>query len=401
MQGKIVLVSNDSDFFEFIRPKLIYRNSDELFQYDFNGLQSILDSLNKSILIINSENNKEQAFELLNIVGDTPSFIFSYNVDEEFRIKAFNNGAFAYLTPEISDAELEALLKSALKMASSLDKNALYRQILVDNNIITKNNEVFLNFTNILDSEINIIHKNSAQAALLAIAPDENSKFIVVPNQIETTILNNVRCDDRLMNFAANKYFLLLHNTDLNKARTIWDKLIKLLPVGMHAGIVSIDKKTRQQVVNEALNKLHESINNASSLSDDNKLYKGNNFKYFRKEFKQKMEQIIIPVFYHVQQTYNDKLFGMRLEQNLEDGCGTLTIKSNHSISTLKISCPGFSTINIDFDYSSKNGDISDSKRITLEPEELDSGLLHDIVEQFITEFKDLHKINGDKNDNT
>lgn len=404
MHGKIVLVSNDSDFFEYIIPKLSFRSSDELFKYDFNSLQAILSCIDSSILIINSENNQQQTLELLNILNNSPAFVFSYNIDEEFKIQAYNNGMFGYFTLSTTDAEFEAQLKPALKIISSYEKNNLYRKMLVDNNLITKNNEVFLDFTKILDAEIDNIHKNSSLATLLAISPDDNAKFLIKPNQIETIILNTVRSNDRLMTYAANKYFLLLHNSDIDKAMKLWDKLHKALPEGVYAGFASVGQKSRQQVVNEALHKLHEAINSHVQTTNTNVLYSGNNFKFFRKEFKQKLENVIIPVFYHIQQTYNDKLFGMKIEQGLGDGYGVLYIKSSHSTGTLRITCPGFSTVNIDITFQEhiKNQDKSESKRITLEPEELEAGLLQDILEQFIIEFKDITQNYGEnENDNT
>ena len=46
--------------------------------------------------------------------------------------------------------EAEAVIASA----STLEKNNTYREILVKNNIITENNEVFLDYTSILDMEL-------------------------------------------------------------------------------------------------------------------------------------------------------------------------------------------------------------------------------------------------------
>ena len=48
MQSRIVLVSDDSDFFEYILPKLILRKSDELFKFSFKELQTKLKFLKTS-----------------------------------------------------------------------------------------------------------------------------------------------------------------------------------------------------------------------------------------------------------------------------------------------------------------------------------------------------------------
>ena len=393
MHGKVILISDDEDFFEYILPKLSLRNSDEVFRYRFKEIPDKLYLFESSLLIVNSENKQNQTLDLLDMVNYIPVVVFGYNDDDEFKVNAYKKGMFAYFTLSTPDDVIEAQLIPALHYVSSIEKNTMYRDMLVKNNLITKNNEVFLDFTDVLDRELEKIHKSSSAAALIAISPDDKSKFLITSNTIETIILNNVRKNDILMNYAANKYFLLLHNADLAKAEKIWKKLQKNLPQGIFAGITYVGNKSRQQVVNEALNNLHTSINSEVSDTPSCNIYSGNNFKFFRQEFHKKVEQIIVPVFYQIQQSYNDKLFGMKIEQGQGEGYGVLYIKSRHATGSFKITSPGFSTINIDITYEGikfeKDGNpVLDSKRITLEPEELEAGLLQDLLEQFILEFK-------------
>ena len=56
MHGKIVLISDDADFFEYIVPKLSLRNSDELYRYKFKEIPDKLHLFESSLLIVNSEN---------------------------------------------------------------------------------------------------------------------------------------------------------------------------------------------------------------------------------------------------------------------------------------------------------------------------------------------------------
>ena len=64
-----------------------------------------------------------------------------------------------------------------------------------------------------------------------------------------------------------------------------------------------------------------------------------------------------------------------------------MRIKSRQIQSVLKITSAGFSKINIDITYLSGNENL-DTKRIALEPDELEAGFLEDLLEQFILEFK-------------
>ena len=90
-----------------------------------------------------------------------------------------------------------------------------------------------------------------------------------------------------------------------------------------------------------------------------------------------------------------DKLTGVALQQGAGEGYGTFYIKGKHTNSCFRITSPGFSKINIDITYQ-KDSENIDAKRIVLEPEELEAGLLEDLLEQFILEYK-----RGYNNDNT
>lgn len=388
MQGRVVLITNDSDFFEFIAPKLKLRKSDELFRFKFEDIPEKLHLLQTSVLIINSESSKEQTLELLKLLKGSPAIVFSFNEDEIFKLSCLKSGALSYFTPMTSDEEIDVGLSSALNVSSLLIKNLRYREILEKNNCITPNNEVFLDYTNVLDRELDKINKTSTPSVLVAISPNEKTKFLIKPNQIETIILNNIRKNDILMNFAVNKYFLLLFDTDIDGAQKIWAKIASQIPEKIYAGFAKTFSKSRQQLINEALNKLHEAINyekfTESMISSENPT---NNFKQFKHNFNKKIEQVITPTFYHIKQKYTDKLYGVIIEQDIGDGYGVFRVKSRQIQSVLKITSAGFSKINIDITYLSGNENV-DTKRIALEPDELEAGFLEDLLEQFILEFK-------------
>ena len=390
MHSRIALISDDSDFFEYIVQKLVLRKSDELFCLNFNDLPENLDILSTSVLVINSENAKSQTAEIVSLLKSSPVIVFAYNQDEEYKINLLKNGALAFITPLTSDDELQAQIISALHKLSVLQKNKQYSETLVAKNLITTNNEVFLDYNTILDKELEKINETSASAVLAAISPNDKTKFLIQPNQIETIILNNIRKNDVLMSFAVNKYFLILYDTDIDGANKIWAKISAQIPEKIYAGFVKIFSKTREQLVNEALNKLHEAINYEkvyTSIKSTESSMRGN-FKLFKQEFNKKIEQIINPVFYHVMQKYNGRLYGVTLEHETAEGLSILEIKGRYASAAFKITSPGFTRINIDITYMSSANNI-DAKRISLNPDELEEGLLEDLVEQFIMEFKE------------
>ena len=390
MAGRIVLISDDPDFFEYIRQKLELRKSDELFTFPFDSVPEKLQLIDSAVLVVNSENAEDKTLDLLKLLQGTPVIVFAYNEDEVFRRKCYRAGIFDFMTILTPDAEFRARIIPALTISSILEKNKQYREILVNDNYITKNNEVFLNYSYILDKELEEINSGKKNAVFAAIAPNDKTKFLLTANMIETVILDNIRRNDILMSYAPNKYFLLMYDTGIKSAETLWEKIGHNLPQKLYAGFVNISNQKRQQLINEALNKLHSAINNDKNIpvtSTINGIESYTNFKQFRQEFGKKFEQIITPVFYQIQQKYSGKLAGISLQQEISGGLGVFYIKGKISSSSFRITCPGFSKINIDITFQKNQGNI-DAKRITLEPDEFEAGLLEDLLEQFILEYK-------------
>ena len=394
MADKVVLISDDENFFDYFKSKLSLRKNDELYCFKFDDIPAKMHLIVHSVLIVNSENSQDKTLELLSFFRETPIIVSAYNTDEEYKVKCYQAGMFDFITPLISDKELQARILPALSVAGILKKSQRYREVLVKNNIISSNNEVYVDYGYVLDKELEQLANSSRKSCFLAISPDDKTKFLLQANQIETLILNSIRTSDILINYAPNKYFLILHNADLLTAEKIWNKIQLQFTQKIYAGIALITNQSRQQLINEALNKLHHAINNSkdaktssiTTLSNNNGVAQIGNFKMFRQEFEKKIENIISPVFYQIQQKYSTKLAGVTLQQGSGDGYGTFYIKGNHFIGGFRITSPGFSKINIDITFQKGNDDI-DSKRISIEPEELEQGLLEDLLEQFIGEF--------------
>lgn len=398
MANRIVLISDDSDFFEYIKSKLELRKSDELFTFSFDAVPDKFHLLESSVLIVNSENAKEKTLDLLKFFKSTPVIVSAFNDDDAFRRKCYRAGMFDFMTILTPDAEFRARMIPALSIATLLEKNKLYRKILIKNNVLKEDNEIFLDYNYILDRELEDIDKYSKKAVFVAISPNEKTKFMLKPAIIEAVLLNNIRRNDILMNYAPNKYFLLMFDTDITSAQKFWEKIRVQFPDKLYAGFCTIVNQKRQQLINEALNKLHEAINYDKDIVTTNNINNSigilqssdsqySNFKMFKKEFGRKIEQVITPVFYQIQQKYNGKIMGVTMEQGSGEGYGSFYVKGKYSSSCFKITSPGFSKINIDITYQ-KNSEKVDAKRITLEPEELEAGLLEDLLEQFILEYK-------------
>ena len=387
MSNKIILASDDVDFFEYIIQKLKIRKSDEIYRFNYESLIKNYQLIDSSLVILNSEVLNGDIYEILKLLENNPCIVFALNDNDEIKNKFLKKGAVDFITPFNTDEDIQIKVNKALKIVSLLDKNKYYRKFLENNNFISKYNEVYIDYKLILEMELERINESSIPSVLVAISPNEKSKFLLSSNQIELAILSCIRKDDILMTYAANKYFLLLYNTNVEAAKNIWKKIVSKVPEKIYAGFASVLYKKREHLINEVLNRLHEAINNEKSLEtnkDFSDSFASINFKNYKQEYEKNLEKIIIPVFYQIQQKYNNKLWGINVLHEVENGVYRLLLKSKYRNGELKITSPGFSKVLIDVNYSNK----SNSQRISIESDEFEAGFLEDVIEQFISDFK-------------
>ena len=228
MSNKIVLISDDNDFFDYIKSKLELRKSDELFVFNFDAIPEKIHLLETALLIVNSENTEEKTLDLLNLFKGTPIIVVSFNDNEIFRRKCYRLGMFDYMPLLTPDAEFRARIIPALAVAGILEKNKQYRDFLVKNSVISQDNEVFLDYNFILDKELESINSGVKRAVFVAVSPNDKTKFLLKPSVIEAAILSNIRKNDILMNFAPNKYFILLFDTDVVSSQKLFEKIFKM-----------------------------------------------------------------------------------------------------------------------------------------------------------------------------
>ena len=98
MADKLVLISDDVNFFDYFKSKLPLRKSDELFCFNFNDIPEKTHLISNAVLIVNSENAQKQTLELLSFFKNTPIIISAYNTDEEFKINCYKAGMFDFIS---------------------------------------------------------------------------------------------------------------------------------------------------------------------------------------------------------------------------------------------------------------------------------------------------------------
>ena len=127
---KFVLISDDENFYEYIRTKLTMRKNDELFHFTFDKVPQMAHLLNTAVLIVDSETGKEKVFDLITLFEETPIIVTAFNEDLEFKANCYKLGAIDYITLLITDKEFQARLIPAMSISAVLEKKAYYKMLL-------------------------------------------------------------------------------------------------------------------------------------------------------------------------------------------------------------------------------------------------------------------------------
>ena len=330
--------------------------------------------------------------DLLEKIKDVPTIVFAYNENPDFMLSAYKKGMNEYLSLLISDEELQAKMVPLFINVSLLEKNLQFREMLHNNKLLLQDSDTYTDYNSILDFEIEKINATSQSAVLAAISTQEKNKAKIKPFELEKILSNNIRKSDVLMKYAINRYFLILHNVNLELAKKIIDNIIKKIPDKIFVGYANILSKKRQQVVDEVLNRLHEAIKYDKDYvrSEKNPIKElgstNENFKVFKQEFNKKIEQIITPAFYHTQLKYNNSQECL-VDVSIENDNRFLQIRTRNKTGKFSITTPGYTKINIDLSLVNNSNQQTDLKRITLEPDELEFVMLTDLLERFMMDF--------------
>ena len=200
---------------------------------------------------------------------------------------------------------------------------------------------------------------------------------------IEDTLVKNIRCNDILMKFVKNKYFLLLKDTNVNNMDIIIKEITKNIENKLCIGFASVVGKTDKQVIDEALNNLHIAIKNKNLTNIDD--IKFNNFKLYKEEFEKKINSITMPAFYQIKERYSSKLFQTKMEILFDNGVYKIILENKKCTKIFQVQYPGFNLINIDVIQDSKEG--KDPIRIQIKPDNYTFEFLSQHLENFIKEY--------------
>ena len=373
-----------------------------------------IESNTPDVLMIFSKINNQGIFDYIKKIKPianeykTPILLVTDDIiTEDFILSGFDAGVDDFISLKNSDGEI--LMRTILCM----QKNELMRnltskdKLLTELGVIQEDSGFFLKeySEKVFANEILNLQKYSQSAVLMKVSADINCKHQLPPATLGSILKKSIRTRDKIGFCGEDKFYILLPRTTAKGALLVYERIKQELneEYSISVGACEVDNLTFEEIDKNLTTSLNEALELTNSivvydpkqisepmnwLDTENSNQK--NFKFFQAAFLRKLENVITPTFYQVQQIWEERLFNTTIEQSCDDKQSLFVLKSDKNQSTFKITYPGFAKINIDIFHSFTG--LLPKSRISLDLNELDETKLNELLVNFIKEYQAYNK---------
>lgn len=418
-ENSIILVTNNNNIIDTLKAKLILlREVDNILAVDYEKAYSTISETVPETVLIYCKDENNSCLGLIKKIRETKKIqnisilliLGEYNQD--FVLSAYDEDITDFITINADNAELLMRTIWCFKKNSQLNGLNKKTQLLEKLGVIDKATGFYTNKNakEILETEFENIIETHSNGVLMLVGASEESKKIIKPTEIAEAIKKSIRTSDVVVEGVGQRFYVLLSQTKENGASKVWGKLRATIENGkiIASAICDFRGKTFEDADNLLLNTFIEAEHAGKDMliaeekseteipieepiiTSDDWLEKigstQKNFKLFKQAFNKKLEKVITPVFFQVQNANEAKLFETKIEQYSNELMSEFILKKSDTVSEVKITYPGFSKINIDILHQGL--DTPENKRITMNLNELEENVLTKILTDFIKEFK-------------
>lgn len=378
MKAGILVVSNESNVFDFIKPKLVLlRNNDAIYECDYLEAPDLVKNKKPQLVILHCGYDLHGFIELLKTLSAPVIALFD-NLNQDYLLIAYEKGIVDFFTKQASAEEILVRVMLALK-------NSTIKEVADNTFGLLEKNELLTNSGFYVNSEFALPYylENIEYGTIMLISSKQN---------LETKISSILRCQDVKIK-DKNNYYIFLPYTDIDGAVSVLKKIShneKDVRAGIcsHCGKNDFKKiKTNlENALNVAIGTYKDYIIIDESLAPNanwiEKISSGKkNFKLFKQEFNKMIEHVITPVFYQIQNKYEYRL-NAKLVQEITPEVSSFKILGQYFDSEFKLKSSGFSAITVDVIHN------TDEKRFFIDLNEMEPKTLEVLLEEFVQEHK-------------
>lgn len=399
MQRNIILVTNDNKIEAFLKTKLVLlREADSIVVTNYANAKNDIEKYSSDIAVLYCSYEQEECLELIKEIKNTPVILLMENYDKDLLLAAFDAGIKDYLTLSSTDADVLIRIIWALQNKYNSEKAELAEHLLEELKIKEKDSVIYIDYRQIFDYEIEQIKKTSKEAVFMVISPTDNAKLSLDEKVFSDKLCSLLRDGDIIAKALNYRYYVLLNKTNTKGAFALFDRIKKETGIDVAAGISAVNNQTFDELEYETLNANIDALSTgkevivvnhdsaAETWIDEINSSPKKNFKLFKQAFNKKLENVIIPVFYRMQQLYEKNMPDGDIEQNVNEKQSIFVIKNGELENIFKITYPGFSKINIDIIHDGL--DSAENKRVSFNINELNEDFLEALLDEFYKDTK-------------
>ncbi len=407
--NNIVLITESDEVAKSVLTKLVLlRGNDKISVCPLHNLKSAIknSTFSVAILVKTPDETEEDILKYISTIKQAKStveiLLLLPENNSEFLLKAYDSGIYDYLLFEASEADYMVKTVNCFKSSMLKEKLAYEEKFLNQLGAIdTKTGLYQCKYLKEIFVELseNLKIKNGTFSVLTL---DDSCKTKISTNRLAQTIKSSIRQDDLAAIARGGKFYLILPNIDLIGTKAVLQKLQDKMGENfkIRAGISLIGIQSFVTLEKLALDGMTSAIQNDvlavclehnidvqnSWLEDDATEQSVKSFKLFKNVFTNKMNNIIIPIFFRYKNEFEAKLTNTEVSQYANNIECVFSLKNENIHSELTIRYNGFAKFKIEITHTGL--DSAENTKLEVPLSKLTDKYLISLLKQLKNEYK-------------
>lgn len=407
--NNIVLITESDEVAKSVLNKLVLlRGNDKISVCSLLNLKSVIknSTFSVAILVKSPDETEEDILKYISTIKHAKNtveiLLLLPENNSEFLLKAYDSGIYDYLLLEASEADY--MVKTVNCFKSSMLKEKLSYE------------EKFLNQLGAIDTKTGLYQCKYLKEIFVELSEnlkiksgtfsvltlDDSCKTKISTNRLAQTIKSSIRQDDIAAIARGGKFYLILPNIDLIGTKAVLQKLQDKMGENfkIRAGISLIGLQSFVTLEKLALDGMTSAIQNDvlavclehnidvqnSWLEDDATEQSVKSFKLFKNVFTNKMNNIIIPIFFRYKNEFEAKLTNTEVSQYANNIECVFSLKNENIHSELTIRYNGFAKFKIEITHTGL--DSAENTKLEVSLSKLTDKYLISLLKQLKNEYK-------------
>lgn len=405
--NNIILITDNPETEKIVLEKLVLlRKNDNIRTCTYSNIKNALRESLFSLVILVEDEDVDLTLKYVKTIKqvnpDVEVLLVLNKINLELILKAYDDGIYDYLSINSDDYDFMIKAVNCFKYRMQKDENS--------------RNQKFLKVMGVIDSKTGLYHQKYLKDVFIDLTEDlkirygtftilsldDSNKTKVSTNRLARVLKANLREDDIIAQARGGKFYIILPNIDLIGTKTVLQKIQDKMGENfkLRAGISKIginsfetlEKNSNDGLVSALQNDvlavcLEDNIDVQNTwLEDDESETKTKEYKLFKNAFTNKMENVITPIFYRYQKTYETKLTNTQVSQYANNIECVFSLKNDKVHSELVLMYDGFAKFKLEINHSGLDSAENTKSEVPLN--KLTDKLLISLLRQLKDEYK-------------